>query len=121
MDGVVAGGVESISMVQTKEMRATPDPELLAMVPDIYMPMLQTAEVVAKRYSISRERQDGYGLLSQQRTAEAQAAGVFDTEIVPVTATMRSEEHTSELQSLMRISYAVFCLQKTKTTSIVYT
>jgi acetyl-CoA C-acetyltransferase len=88
MDVVVAGGVESISMVQTKEMRDTPDPELLAMVPDIYMPMLQTAEVVAKRYSISRERQDGYGLLSQRRTAEAQAAGVFDTEIVPVTATM---------------------------------
>jgi len=88
MDVVVAGGVESISMVQTKEMRDTPDPELLAMVPDIYMPMLQTAEVVAKRYSISRERQDDYGLLSQQRTAEAQAAGIFDAEIVPVTTTM---------------------------------
>lgn len=88
MDVVVAGGVESISMVQTKEMRDTPDPELLAMVPDIYMPMLQTAEVVAKRYSISRERQDDYGLLSQRRTAEAQAAGIFDAEIVPVTATM---------------------------------
>jgi acetyl-CoA C-acetyltransferase len=88
MDVVVAGGVESISMVQTQEMRDTPDPELLAMVPDIYMPMLQTAEVVAKRYSISREQQDGYGLLSQRRTAEAQAAGVFDAEIVPVTATM---------------------------------
>src|SRR3546814_17074521 len=58
------------------------------MGPDIYMPMLQTAEVVAKRYSISRERQDGYGLLSQQRTADGQAAGVFDTEIVPVTANM---------------------------------
>src|SRR3546814_21138825 len=57
MDVVVAGGVDSISMVQTKEMRATPDPELPAMVPDIYMPMLQTAEVVAKRYSICRERQ----------------------------------------------------------------
>ena len=88
MDVVVAGGVESISMVQTKEMRDTPDPELLAMVADIYMPMLQTAEVVAKRYSISRERQDDYGLLSQQRTAEAQVAGLFDAEIVPVTATM---------------------------------
>lgn len=88
MDVVVAGGVESISMVQTKEMRDTPDPELLAMVPDIYMPMLQTAEVVAKRYSISRERQDDYGLLSQRRTAEAQAAGIFDAEIVPVTTTM---------------------------------
>ena len=88
MDVVVAGGVESISMVQTKEMRDTPDPELLAMVPDIYMPMLQTAEVVAKRYSISRERQDDYGLLSQRRTAEAQATGIFDAEIVPVTTTM---------------------------------
>ena len=88
MDLVVAGGVESISMVQTKDMRDTPDPELLAMVPDIYMPMLQTAEVVAKRYGISRERQDEYGLLSQRRTAEAQAAGAFDAEIVPVTATM---------------------------------
>ena len=88
MDVVVAGGVESISMVQTKEMRDTPDPELLAMVPDIYMPMLQTAEVVARRYSISRERQDDYGLLSQRRTAEAQAAGIFDAEIVPVTTTM---------------------------------
>ena len=88
MDVVVAGGVESISMVQTMDMRDTPDPELLAMVPDIYMPMLQTAEVVAKRYSISRERQDDYGLLSQRRTAEAQATGIFDAEIVPVTTTM---------------------------------
>jgi len=88
MDVVVAGGVESISMVQTREMRDTPDPELLAIVPDIYMPMLRTAEVVANRYAISRERQDDYGLLSQRRTAEAQAAGYFDAEIVPVTAVM---------------------------------
>lgn len=88
MDVVVAGGVESISMVQTREMRDTPDPELLAIVPDIYMPMLRTAEVVANRYAISRERQDDYALLSQRRTAEAQAAGIFDAEIVPVTATM---------------------------------
>ena len=69
-------------------MRADPDPELVAMVPDIYMPMLQTAEVVAKRYNISRERQDAYGLRSQQRTAAAQAAGAFDAEIIPVTTTM---------------------------------
>ena len=95
MDVVVAGGVESISMVQTKEMRDTPDPELVAMVPNIYMPMLQTAEVVAKRYSISRERQDDYGLLSQRRTAEAQARGVFDAEIVPVTATMSVIDKTT--------------------------
>ena len=87
MDVVVAGGVESISMVQTKEMRVAPDPELVAMHKDIYMPMLQTAEIVAKRYDVSRERQDEYGLQSQQRTAAAQAAGKFDDEIVPMAST----------------------------------
>ena len=87
MDVVVAGGVESISMVQTKEMRVQPDPELLAMHKDIYMPMLQTAEIVASRYGISRERMDEYGLQSQQRTAAAQAAGKFDDEIVPMKST----------------------------------
>src|SRR3546814_658232 len=85
---IVAGGVESISMVQTSALRTEPDPGLLAMVPDIYMPMLQTAETVAKRYGIPRDRQDAYGLRSQRLTAEAQAEGVFDQEIVPVTATM---------------------------------
>ncbi|WP_138511135.1 acetyl-CoA C-acyltransferase [Maricaulis alexandrii] len=87
MDVVVAGGVESISMVQTKEMRVQPDPELVAMHKDIYMPMLQTAEVVAKRYGISRDRMDEYGLQSQQRTAAAQAAGKFNDEIVPMKST----------------------------------
>ena len=88
MDICVGGGVESISLVQTPEMRVAPDPELLKMHKDIYMPMLQTAEVVAARYKISRDRQDEYGLQSQQRTAEAQAAGKFDDEIVACTATM---------------------------------
>lgn len=88
MDVVVAGGVESISMVQTAELRVDQDPELMEMVPDIYMPMVQTAEVVAKRYGISRERQDAYGLRSQQRTAKAQAAGAFDREIISVAAMM---------------------------------
>ncbi len=69
-------------------MNVAPDPELLAMHQNIYMPMLQTAEVVAKRYGITREQMDEYGLQSQQRTAAAQAAGKFDDEIVPVTATM---------------------------------
>jgi acetyl-CoA C-acetyltransferase len=87
MNVVVAGGVESISMVKTPAVRIDTDPELVEMVPDIYMPMLQTAEVVANRCGISRERQDAYGLRSQQRTAKAQAAGGFDQEIVPVTAT----------------------------------
>lgn len=92
MDVVVAGGVESISLVQTKEMRITPDQELLAMVPDIYMPMLQTAETVAARYGISREVQDEYALRSQQRTAAAQAAGAFAQEIVATEATMAVQD-----------------------------
>ena len=73
-------------------MRVGADPELLAMHKDVYMPMLGTAEVVAKRYGISRERMDEYALQSQQRTAAAQAAGKFDDEIVPVTATMASSD-----------------------------
>jgi acetyl-CoA C-acetyltransferase len=88
MDVCVAGGVESISLVQTPEMRVAPDPQLLAMHQTIYMPMLQTAEVVAKRYGIGRDRTDAYAFQSQQRTAAAQAAGRFDAEIVPMTATM---------------------------------
>ena len=92
MDICVAGGVESVSRVQTKELRTTADPELAAMLPEAYMPMLQTAEVVAARYGISRDRQDEYALQSQQRTAAAQAAGAFDDEIVPVTATMKLKD-----------------------------
>ena len=88
MDIVAAGGQESISMVQTKEMRVAFDTELVAMHNAIYMPMLQTAEVVAKRYNISRDAMDDYALQSQQRTAAAQAAGKFDDEIVSVTTKM---------------------------------
>ena len=88
MDVAIGGGVDSISLVQTPKMNIAPDPELLAMHRNIYMPMLQTAEVVAERYGITREQMDAYALQSQQRTAAAQAAGKFDDEIVPVTATM---------------------------------
>lgn len=88
MDVTIGGGVESISLVQTPKMNVAPDPELIAMHKDIYMPMLGTAEVVAKRYNISRDAMDEYALQSQQRTAAAQAAGYYDKEIVPVTATM---------------------------------
>ena len=88
MDACVAGGVESISMVQTKDMRVGPDPELLSLHNGIYMPMIDTAEVVGHRYAVSRERCDEYALRSQQRTAAAQAEGRFDDEIVPVTARM---------------------------------
>ena len=88
MDIVVAGGVESISLVQTGEMRLGPDPELLSMHNGVYMPMIDTAEIVGKRYDISRERCDEFALRSQQRTAEAQRAGKFDDEIISVTAKM---------------------------------
>jgi acetyl-CoA C-acetyltransferase len=106
MDVIVAGGVESISMVQTPELRVAPDRELLAMHKDVYMPMLQTAEVVAKRYGISRERQDAYGLRSQQLTARAQAAGAFDAEIVPVTATMTATDKATGETSRKEVTLA---------------
>ncbi len=88
MDVVVAGGQDSISLVQTKEMRVAGDPALIAMHKNVYMPMLQTAEVVAARYRISRDEMDAYALQSQQRTAAAQAAGKFDAEIVEVSTKM---------------------------------
>jgi acetyl-CoA C-acetyltransferase len=84
---IVAGGLDSISLVQNKHMNTyrMTDPALMAMHKSIYLPMLQTAEVVAKRYNVSRDVQDEYGYQSQMRTAEAQAAGRFDDEIVPLT------------------------------------
>jgi acetyl-CoA acetyltransferase family protein len=88
MDIVVGGGQDSISLVQTPEMRVSPDRSLIAMHKDVYMPMLGTAETVAKRYNISREAQDEYAYQSQMRTAAAQAEGRLDAEIVPVTVTM---------------------------------
>src|SRR3954452_11002062 len=97
MDVQVAGGVESISLVQTPEMRVGSDPELLSMHNGIYMPMIQTAEVVGKRYTVSRERQDEYALRSQQRTAAAQGAGKFDDRITPVpTKTKVTDKATGE-------------------------
>jgi len=95
MDVCVAGGVESISMVQTPEMRLGPDMELLAMHPSVYMPMIDTAEIVAKRYGISREACDEYALASQQRTAAAQAEGRLAAEIIPVSAKMGVKDKDS--------------------------
>lgn len=97
MDICIGGGVESISLVQTPAMWIDHDAELLKMHPAIHMPMLQTAEVVAARYKIDRDRQDEYALQSQQRTAAAQAAGKFDDEIVACTATMAvTDKETGE-------------------------
>ncbi|MGW0701126.1 acetyl-CoA C-acyltransferase [Streptomyces sp. NPDC002867] len=84
MQVAVGGGVESISLVQNDHMNThrMADPWLVEHKPSIYMPMLQTAEIVAERYGVSRERQDEFALVSQQRTAAAQEAGRFDREIV---------------------------------------
>ena len=98
MDIVAAGGQDSISLVQTPEMRVGGDPSLIAMHKDIYMPMLGTAETVSQRYGINRERQDAYALRSQQRTAAAQAEGRFADEIVPATVTMTvKDKETGEV------------------------
>ncbi|OLV19979.1 acetyl-CoA C-acyltransferase [Deinococcus marmoris] len=90
----VAGGLESISLTQNEHANKfhLRGEWLMEHKPDIYMPMLQTAEVVSKRYGVSREAQDEYALRSQQRTAAAQEAGKFDHEIVPMTATMKVQD-----------------------------
>ena len=90
MDVVVGGGLDSISLVQTKKMNLDRyvDKKLIAKHNHIYMPMLQTAEVVANRYKISREDQDQYALQSQLRTAKGQEEGKFKDEIISVTTSM---------------------------------
>lgn len=100
---VVAGGVESISMVQDAGMRVATDPSVLAHAPDAYMPMLQTAEVVGQRYGISRDLCDAYALQSQQRTAAAQAAGRFDEEIVPMASRMKVVDKASGESSFREV------------------
>ena len=89
MDVTIGAGVESISLVQNEHMNThmAVDKKLVGMHQDIYMPMLQTAEIVAQRYNVSRERQDEYGLLSQNRTAAAVKAGHYNEEIVPMSTT----------------------------------
>lgn len=91
---VLAGGVESISLAQNEKMNffRAKDPMVLANSPDFYMPMLDTAELVAKKFGISRERQDEYALESQMRTAAAQEANLFADEIVPVTAIKKVQD-----------------------------
>ncbi|MFP4517907.1 MAG: acetyl-CoA C-acyltransferase [Oceanicaulis sp.] len=90
MQVTVGGGLESISLVQNEHMNLHKafDPWINEHVPALYMSMLETAEIVADRYDVSREAQDEYALQSQQRTAAAQEAGKFDDEIVPLPSTM---------------------------------
>ncbi|UMZ10279.1 thiolase family protein [Pseudomonas sp. MPFS] len=101
-DIIVAGGVESISLtMKSVNTENLINPLLKEQVPGIYFPMGQTAEVVARRYNVSRESQDRYALQSQQRTAQAQAAGLFDDEIVPMAVKYKVEDkNTGQVQIL---------------------
>ncbi|MDQ3203403.1 MAG: thiolase family protein [Pseudomonadota bacterium] len=101
-DIIVAGGVESISLtMKSVNTDNLINPLLKEQVPGIYFPMGQTAEIVARRYNVSREEQDAYALQSQQRTARAQADGLFDDEIVPMAVKYRVEDKaTGQVQIL---------------------
>jgi len=106
-DIFAAGGVESISCVQQEmNMHMYMDVWLKEHKPAIYLPMLQTAEIVAKRYGIPKERQDEYGVQSQQRAAAAQAAGRFDAEIVPISVTMGVADKASGTLGTRQVSLA---------------
>lgn len=102
MDVVAAGGQENISAVQDRYfawVQDEADPQAIAHAAHAYMPMLKTAEFVAAKYAIGREAQDYYAVLSQERTARAQAAGLFDQEIVPIEAVAKvRNEATGEIE-----------------------
>jgi acetyl-CoA C-acetyltransferase len=109
VDGVpiaVAGGAESISLVQNEHANTyrRHDPFVMRLRPETYMAMIDTAEVVADRYKVSREAQDEYALISQQRTAAAQEAGRFDHEIIPVTAQMAVMDRESKEISYQEVT-----------------
>lgn len=99
---VVGGGLESISLVQNEHRNSyrAQDPNVIAKSQHAYMSMLETAEVVARRYNISRDQQDEYALQSQQRTAAAQEAGKFDDEIVPLPSKMLFVDKETKAQSV---------------------
>ncbi len=100
MDVAVAGGLESVSLVQNEHQNTfrMKDPRVLDHAEHAYMTMLETAETVAKRYGIEREEMDRYGVQSQARTAQAQAEGRYDTEVVPMSATkMLVNKETGEV------------------------
>lgn len=90
---MLAGGLESISLVQNNlNTKNLTEEWLMKNKPELWMPMIQTADIVGKRYEVSRESQDEYALQSQQRTAAAQESGKFDDEIVPITVTMQKKD-----------------------------
>ena len=107
METIIAGGQENITAVQNRYMewvKSEVDPNVLAQQPNAYMPMLETAEFVSKKFGISREAQDLYSFESQMRTARAQAEGVFDNEIVPITTQMQIIDKSSGVTSFQQIT-----------------
>jgi acetyl-CoA C-acetyltransferase len=105
-DIAVGGGVESISLVQMGgiNLKHYTEEHLLASKPALWMSMIETGEIVAERYGISRERQDQYALISQQRTAAAQAAGLFKDEIVPLTTKMKKIDKATGQESIVEVT-----------------
>ncbi|MFP6826145.1 MAG: acetyl-CoA C-acyltransferase [Pseudohongiellaceae bacterium] len=105
---VVGGGLESISLVQNEHQNGyrAQDPNVIAKSEHAYISMLETAEIVAKRYNISREQQDAYALQSQQRTHAAQKAGKFDDEIVPLPTQMLFVDKETKAQSVHDVTLA---------------
>src|SRR6201994_901117 len=101
-DIAVGSGVESISLVQMGGINLShyTEEHLLKVKPALWMSMIETAEIVAERYGISRERQDEYSLESQKRTAAAQVAGRFNDEIVPLTVQMKKLDKASGTESM---------------------
>jgi acetyl-CoA C-acetyltransferase len=103
-DVVAAGGVESISLVQLGGHFNTyffTEEKLMQVRPDLWMPMIETADIVAERYGVSREAQDQYALLSQQRTAAAQRDGLFRDEIVPMSVKMKKVDKATGQESIV--------------------
>jgi acetyl-CoA C-acetyltransferase len=100
-DCVVAGGVESISLQGQRAPEGTIDNDILKIAPAIFMPMIDTADIVAERYTISREYQDEYSLQSQQRMAAAQAAGLFADEIVPMATKMKVVDKETKEENIV--------------------
>jgi acetyl-CoA C-acetyltransferase len=100
-DCVVAGGVESISVPGGSMPKEAMDAELLRIAPAIYMTMIETADIVAKRYNLSREYQDQFSLESQRRMAAAQAAGLFKDEIVPMATKMKVVDKNTKAESIV--------------------
>ena len=101
---MAAGGLESISLVQDGKSLQAPSEWMLEHKPDLYMPMIDTADNVAERYKVSREAQDEYALESQRRTAAAQQARKFDDEIVPMTTTKKVVDKKTNVESLEQVT-----------------